>query len=96
MLGIGKDHLAQIRQLFEDQFEISGQDYLYRRWQKGPPIQVTAAERQRFIEDYGRRLRYSNWGIIGALPLFSALVVGWTFQSGAELPETPMYFLGLE
>ena len=92
MFGIGKDHWAQSRQIFEDQFELSGQDYLYRRWQKGPPILVTAAERRCFIEDYGRRLRYSNWGIFGGLLLFSALVVGWTVQSGSDFPDIPIYF----
>jgi hypothetical protein len=75
MFGIGKDHWAQSRQLFEDQFESSGENYLYRHSMKGAPIHVTAEERQRFIDDYARRLRYSSRiTIIGLLIVVSAAV----------------------
>ena len=94
MFGFGKDHWAQSRQIFEDQFEPNGENYLYRRWQKGPPIPVTAAERQRFIDDYGHRLRNSNWGIWGGLLILTVLVIWWSVQSNADLPDVPM-FIGI-
>jgi hypothetical protein len=91
MFGIGKDHWAQSRQLFEDQFESSGENYLYRHSMKGAPIHVTAEERQRFIDDYARRLRYSSRiTIIGLLIVVSA-AVWWVMATSAEFPDTAVY-----
>jgi hypothetical protein len=91
MFGLGRDPWAQSKQQFDDQFELDGDHFLYRRWQKGPPIRVTADERQRFIDDYARRLRYANWGIIGGLFFVVGLLLWWTLRSGSEVPDILLY-----
>jgi hypothetical protein len=91
MWHFGTDSWAQSKQFFADQFELNGDAYLYRRSQKGAPIRVSAEERQRFIDDYARRLRYSTWGIVGGLIVVIALSFWWTLSTASELPDAAMY-----
>jgi hypothetical protein len=91
MWHFGADNWAESRQFFADQFEPDGDGYLYRRSQKGAPIHVSAEERQRFIDDYARRLRYSMWGIVGGLMVVIALSLWWTLSTASELPDAAMY-----
>lgn len=72
----GNPHFAHIRQMFADQFEQNGPDFLYRRSMKGPPIRVSSDERDHFVESFNRRLRYCGWSIVPAtLLLIVALVM---------------------
>jgi peptidoglycan/LPS O-acetylase OafA/YrhL len=91
MFGLGKDHWAQSRQLFEDQFEPDVEGYLYRRSQKGPPIRVTADERQRFIDEYIVRLKRGTWVLTGALILGIAIWIWWSVENDVELQDWAIY-----
>lgn len=90
MFGM-KDHWANSKRLFEEQFEPEGSDFLYRRSLKGSPIRVTQRERQHFIDDYARRLRFTTWGLFTSLIVFTGAVVSWTVATGADLPDIAMY-----
>lgn len=69
-------HSARVSQMFEDQFEPDGVDFLYRKSMRGAPIRVTAAERAGFIADFGRRQRYLTWGaVLGTVILIVSLVL---------------------
>jgi MFS family permease len=82
----------QLRENFADQFEPLGEDkYLYRRNQKSAPIEVTAVERARFIDQYGRRLRYSMWSMVAGLIVFMGAVVWWTVARNSDLPDLVLY-----
>ncbi len=69
-------HFERLRQLFADKFEADDLGLLYRKSPKSAPIRVTAAERDRFITTFNRRLRYMTWAILPAtLVLIGLLVV---------------------
>jgi hypothetical protein len=63
----GVEHLDR---LFLAQFEETRDGLVYRRYQKGAPIPLTASERDQLIAQYRRRFRYLTWG-------FSAFVAMW-------------------
>lgn len=66
----------RVEQTFANQFEPDGDNFRYRRWQKSAPVPVTAAEREQFIRQFHRRLRYAGVGIFAAtILLIAALVV---------------------
>lgn len=77
---LSTDSWATTRKSFADQFEQDGAGFVYRRFQKGAAIRVTAEERSRFIDEFNRNLRRGMWimyiGIavaLGGAVLFSAL-----------------------
>nr|WP_314470455.1 hypothetical protein [uncultured Sphingomonas sp.] len=90
----GNHHFDRVRELFADQFEPDGQDFIYRKSMKGAPIRVSQSERDVFLADFKRRLRYATWGILPAvLLLISALVV---FVPDTDAPSSDLYiYLGV-
>jgi len=75
MASARSDTWAQARQSFADQFEPRGGDFIYRRSQKGEGFKVSAAERDRFVETFDRRLRRAGWIIgIGTVALLGLVV----------------------
>lgn len=60
-------HFDRVRELFSDQFEPEGDDLLYRKGMKAAPIRVTRAERDGFVADFNRRIRYAMWGLMPAV-----------------------------
>jgi hypothetical protein len=94
MFGFGKDAWAQARQLFADQFESDGENFIYRKSLKGPPIRVTSAERETYIDRFNRSLRYSSWGVgLGTLVVLASAV--WmSVQSGSD-PSDAYVYIGL-
>jgi hypothetical protein len=62
--------MENLQQMFLDQFEEMEGRLVYRRYRKGAPIPVSAEERDRFVAEYRRRMRYLTWG-------FGALVAVW-------------------
>ena len=73
---ISDARLDHLRELFAEQFEPEGSDYLYRKGRRGPPIRVTETERDVFVAAYGRRLRLLMWSLLpGVLVLIGAMVV---------------------
>jgi len=63
----GNSSFDRVREMFDNQFEPDGADFLYRRSGKGEPIPVSAAERQAFITDFRRGLRTAMWTLIGGM-----------------------------
>jgi O-antigen/teichoic acid export membrane protein len=74
----GNSHFDRIRQLFADQFEHDGREFLYRKNQKGPAIRVSEQERDTFVAAYNRRLKYAFWAIIPAT-IVLILLLAWLF-----------------
>lgn len=59
-----KRHREQMRSHFLDQFETDGHEYRFRKNMKGPPIRVSATERDAFAADFVRRVHYIGWILI--------------------------------
>jgi hypothetical protein len=88
----GNDPWAKLKQGFADQFEPYGDgQFVYRKNLNGPAIPVTAEERERFIDDYARRLRHANWIFMAALILFVGVLIWWTVQSNRDVPQVVLY-----
>jgi hypothetical protein len=68
----------RMRQMFAEQFQLNSQGYLYRKSSRGAPIQVTAAERDRYIVTYNRNTRIVAWGLGAAV---IALLLSASFYS---------------
>jgi len=68
-------HFDRVRELFSDQFEPEGDDLLYRKGMKAAPIRVTRAERDGFVADFNRRIRYAMWGLVPALIVMILVLV---------------------
>jgi hypothetical protein len=62
-------------QLFADQFEADGQDYLYRKNMRGAPVRVTVAERDAFVAEYRRAYPWMIWGIVACTAVLIAVAV---------------------
>jgi hypothetical protein len=87
----GNHHFDRVREMFADQFEADGSDYIYRKNVKGAPIRVSAAERLSFIEDFNRRLKFTLWGLMaGTLVLILSLAF-YTVHFDQEFTEAPIY-----
>ncbi|MFC0588180.1 hypothetical protein ACFFF7_02005 [Novosphingobium aquiterrae] len=65
----------RVRQLFVDQFTPDGNGYFYRKSYKGAQFRVSKAERDSFIADFNRRIRYSSWSTVAATIILVLLVV---------------------
>ena len=79
------------RQLFIDQFEPSGDRFIYRKSMKGPAIPVTASERRRFVDEYDRRSRRSTWMIIGGLAIVTVGLIAWSIGNDGAFPDAFFY-----
>ncbi len=70
-----KRHLERMRSHFLDQFEAEGSDFLFRKNMKGPPVRVTATERDAFAADFVRRVKYIIWALMVATALLCVVPV---------------------
>ncbi|MFW2351471.1 hypothetical protein [Qipengyuania sp.] len=63
----------KLRQSFSDQFSGDEHGLVYRKHQKGPAYRVSEAERDMFVANFGKRIRFATWIIvpatIGLIPL---------------------------
>jgi hypothetical protein len=59
-------HLDRVRQAFADQFSGDGHSFIYRRYQKGVPVRVSKLERDEFVAEFNKRVRYAMWAIVPA------------------------------
>lgn len=76
----GNAHLDRVKQSFADQFLEAEDGYVYRKSQKGPPIRVTRQERDLFVAQFGKTIRYTMWAVIpGTLGLI--LLLAWLTPS---------------
>ena len=88
MLG---SHFDRVRQMFADQFEPDPQGFVYRKYMKGAPIQISAAERDRFIDTFNRYIKYAGWGIgLGTVILILSIAF-YATAADVDLPETALY-----
>lgn len=79
-------------QVFADQFEPDGQNFLYRMSMKGPPVRVTQAERDRFVDSYARFYNRSSWALMAAM---SVLVGLWILHAVLSNEEPSFWLFGL-
>ena len=84
----------QVRQSFADQFEPDAQGFLYRKYMKGAPIRVSAAERDRYVATFNRYTRYASWGVIGGIMLLALFLAFYFAVAGGNVPDMAFY-LGL-
>jgi len=75
----------KVREAFANQFEPDGDHFIYRRYMKGAPVRVSAAERDEFIRAFDRFIRFGQWGIfVGTIALLLG-VVAYSMQSDQDL-----------
>jgi hypothetical protein len=84
-------HFDKARQIFADQFVNDGNGYIYRKSSKGAPVRVTEAERDEFVANFSRWLKYTSWGLLVSM----LAVIAGLFLAGADLDkasgQTAMY-----
>ena len=81
-----------MRESFDAQFEAAdGGRLLYRRNQKGEPIPVSTAERERFVQQYVRRVWLILGGMMIGLLAFTGIVIWRTVATNSELPDLLIY-----
>lgn len=73
---------------FEKQFQPDGDGYIYRKYGTGSAYRITSAERDEFIADFRRAMRWSMIGLIAATLLFAAAL------SAFDLYESSLVFFG--
>jgi len=88
-------HFDRVHELFAEQFEPDGQDYLYRRSQKGAPIRVSAAERDAFLAAFRRHYARAFWGFLVAIILAIFGMVALMPEAGGPVFETIAGFIVL-
>jgi hypothetical protein len=89
MLG---SHFDRVRQAFADQFEPDAQGFVYRKYMKAAPIQVSVVERDRYINAFNRFTKYSAWGIGGGTVILGLSLAFYATTAGIDLPETVLYY----
>ena len=88
----GNHHFDRVREMFADQFEPDGGDFLYRKSMKGAPIRVSGAERDAFLEVFKRRLKYVTWGIFPATIILIVLLVVLVPDADSRSSDIFIYF----
>ena len=76
-----------IEQSFTEQFEKDGSSFVYRRSQKGVAIRVSAAERTKFLDDFGQDLRRAKWICYAGLALVLGGLLGFSLFSHSDLSQ---------
>jgi hypothetical protein len=77
---------ARLIQIFMNRFEPEGDHFVFRANLRAPGIQVTAAERDRFIAAYVRNVRVAYWGMLAAVVLVMIGTVVVLFPQLGNLP----------
>ena len=78
--------------MFADQFEPDAQGFVYRKNMKGAPIQVSAAERDRYVNMFNRYIKYAAWGIVGGTIILIFSLAFYAIAAGINLPDAAIYF----
>lgn len=81
------DSWAAARQSFADQFEREASGFTYRRSQEGPAIRVSTEEYSRFIDEFDRSVRRTNWMIYIGLTLVFGGIIGFSLLRGSDLSQ---------
>lgn len=83
------------RQVFADQFEEEGDNFLFRPDSNGPAIRVSAEEYQAFIRNYNRYYCFSSLGIVGAVLVMGLLIFVMLARQGHLTDFLKMFIGGL-
>jgi hypothetical protein len=75
-------------ELFNEQFEPHEGGFLYRRARSGPPIPVSAEERDRFVATYKRRTKCAKWLSLAAVIALIGFCVWYGKSTGTDLGNT--------
>lgn len=70
--------------MFADQFEADGDDCIYRKYSKGAPIKVSAIERDRYIAEFNRFLKYWFWGGVAGIVILIIVATFYIAKFDAE------------
>jgi len=81
----------RLRRMFADQFEPDGKGFLYRKFMKSASIQVSAAERDRYVAEFDRFLKYQYWGLVGSTVVLVIGAVAYATATGVDLPVVTLY-----
>jgi hypothetical protein len=73
---------------FNAQFTPDGDGYIFRRYQKGAAVRVSAAEYRDFVDHYARTTRRIYWGFVIGLSVMIPLVVVWQTLSDIDADST--------
>jgi hypothetical protein len=84
---LGDSYIESMREKFAAQFEPHGSGFVYRKSRFGAPIPVSAEERERFIANYIRQMRYAFWGAVALLILSSFAAVIFEDATGTEISD---------
>ena len=63
--------------LFTAQFTPDGGGHIYRKWQKGAAIRISAAEYQGFVDTFRHDQRRLKWAMIAGVIVMMLILVGW-------------------
>src|SRR5687768_4350793 len=85
---------GQARRQFADQFEQDGDQFIYRKSQKGEGYRITAEDRDRFVAEFDRRTRWSMWLLVVGVMLVLGAVGGLSLYSGTD-PSKGALFAGM-
>jgi hypothetical protein len=66
-------------------------DYVYRKYMKGVPIQVSAGERGRYITIFNAYIRYGSWGTFGGTIVLCIAMVTYSVATATSLSDTALY-----
>ncbi len=83
------DAMTQIHKTFADQFEADGTNYFYRKSSKGPPIRISATERDDFIAIFSKQIKYLMWGSVAIVVVCCMAAV---FILPDQNPDSQGYF----
>jgi hypothetical protein len=87
----GGSNFDRSRKMFADQFEPDGQNFLYRKYMRGAPVRVSAAERDRYAATFDRFLKYQFWGMAAGIVVLTASVVSYAVVTNVDLPVMALY-----
>jgi len=79
------------RKMFAAQFEPRGDGFVYRKHTVGEPIEVSAAERDRYIAAFEKFTRQGFWAIVACASLLLAALVAYSFTTGTQVPDAVFY-----
>jgi hypothetical protein len=81
------------RQMFAAQFQPEGEGFVYRKHSIGQPVQISAAERDRFIADFEKFIRRGFWAMVAGLVGLVAIFVGFWYATATRIPDTVFYLV---
>jgi hypothetical protein len=76
------------RQMFAAQFQPDGAGFLYRNHTIGEPIPISAAERERYVAEFGKFTRNGFWAMIGGAVALLAAFLLYSMATKSQVPDS--------